>query len=529
MQHQRSWQWSLLTLLMLAALVVGACAAPVAPAPSAPAEEGAASEAAEAPAAEGAGTLTVAINGQPVRLLPSQSVGRINEIINTMIHESLTTHDENGQLVGLLAESYTNLDPLTWEFKLREGVTFSDGTPLTAEDVEFTYEQLILNEEAASPHRTFMSTIADVEVIDPLTLHITTTQPDVMLPLRVFDITGQVISKAHFEAVGADNYDSDPLGTGPYVLDEWVRDSHITFSRNENYWGEAPAYDTITLRFIPDDAARIAAILAGEVDLASNVPPARVAEIEANADLEVRSAPGTRAHYLVMDTTQPPFDDVRVRMAVSYAIDREALVDAIQLGYGTPVASIFIPQTFGYDENVQPVFDLERARELMAEAGYADGFDVTFDTFTGSITDHSKVAEAVVGMLSEIGINATLNVAEQAVFGPLRLANDTNAIYNYSFGDAYFDHGVNLKTFVSGAQGYYYSGDEELSALIDQALAAFDNAEREALYSEIIQQIYEKGILVGLYRMDQIWAADKDVEYTPQSDEMYRFWLATPR
>ena len=522
MFQRRSWHWSVMALAIVVAFVVGACTAPVAPAPvsEAPGAEAAADE---------AKTLTVAINGQPVRLLPNQAVGRINEIVNTMMFEALTTHDENGQLVGLLAESFTNIDPLTWEFKLRPDVQFSNGNPLTAEDVKFTYEQLILNQDAASPHRTFMSTIAEVNVVDPLTLQFVTTQPDVLLPLRVFDITGSVISKDHFEAVGAENYDSDPVGTGPYKLDEWVKDSHITFSRNDLYWGEPAAYDTITLRFIPDDAARMAAVLAGEVDLASNVPPARVAEIEADEDLDIRSAPGTRAHYLVMDTTQPPFDDVRVRMAVSNAIDREGLVNAIQLGYGTPLASVFIPQTFGYDESVQPKYDLEEAKRLMAEAGYPDGFDVTFDTFTGSITDHSKVAEAVAGMLSEIGINATLNVAEQAVFGPLRLANDTNSIYNYSFGDAYFDHGVNLKTFTSGAQGYYYSGDEELTALIDEALASFDEAQRSELYGEIIRQFYEKGILTGLYRMDQIWAADKDVEYTPQSDEMYRFFLAEPK
>jgi peptide/nickel transport system substrate-binding protein len=473
--------------------------------------------------------LTIALNGQPVRLLPSQAVGRINEIVNTMMFESLTTHDQNGKLVGLLAESFTNIDDLTWEFKLRPDVTFSNGDPLTAEDVKFTYDQLILNQDAASPHRTFMSTIAEVQVVDPLTVRIVTTQPDVMLPLRVFDITGSVVPKTYFEEVGAEGFDENPVGTGPYVLDEWVRDSHITFSRNENYWGEEPAYETIKLRFIPDDAARVAALLAGEVDLASNIPPARVPEIEASDDVEVRSAAGTRAHYIVMDTTKPPFDDVRVRMAVSKAIDREGLVNAVQLGYGTPVASIFIPQTFGYDESIQPEYNLEEARALMAEAGYADGFDVVFDTFTGSITDHSKVAEAVVGMLSEIGINATLNVAEQAVFGPKRLANETNPIYNYSFGDAYFDHGVNLKTFTSGAQGYYYSGDEELNTLIDEALASFDNEERSALYSEIIRQFYEKGILVGLYRMDQIWAADKSVDYNPQSDEMYRFFLASPK
>lgn len=528
MKNQRRFALYVGVLLALV-LAISACAAPVAPAaapassePAAPAEE------TTDESAEGT-TLTVGINGQPVRLLPSQAVGRINEIVNTMMFQALTTHDENNQLVGLLAESFTNIDPTTWEFKLRPDVLFSDGTPLTADDVKFTYDQLILNEEAASPHRTFMSTISGIEVVDPLTLRFTTSQPDVLLPLRVFDITGSVVSKAHFESVGADGFDANPVGTGPYKLVEWVPDSHISFTANEHYWGEAPAYENLVIRFLPDNAARVAALLAGEVDLISNLPPARIDEVENTEGLSVISAPGTRAHYLIMDTTQPPFDNVLVRQAVSQAIDRDGLVNAIQMGYGTPVSTIFIPQTFGNDGSVQPVYDPENAKALLAEAGYADGLDVTFDSFTGSIVDHTQVAEAVAGMLSEVGINATLNIAEQAVFGPLRLANDTNAIYNYSFGDAYFDQGVNLKTFVSGAQGYYYSGDEEINALIDQALASFDDTERAALYSQIIQQIYEKGITVGLFQLDQLWGAADSVDFTPPADEMYRLFTAQPK
>lgn len=524
MKKQRRLIWTL-GLMLVALLAISACVAPAATTDM----SGETSEAAPAAESTASSTLTVGINGQPVRLLPSQAVGRINEIVNTMMFEALTTHDENDQLVGLLAESYTNIDPLTWEFKLRPDVLFSDGTPLTAEDVEFTYEQLILNEAAASPHRTFMSTIASVDVVDPLTLRITTTQPDVMLPLRVFDITGSVVSKAHFESVGAENFDSSPVGTGPYKLVEWVPDSHISFTVNEHYWGDKPAYENLVIRFLPDNAARVAALLAGEVDLISNLPPARIEEVENAEGLSVLSAPGTRAHYLIMDSTQPPFDDVRVRQAVSYAIDREGLVNAIQLGYGTPVATIFIPQTFGNDGSVQPVYDPERARELLAEAGYPEGFDIVFDSFTGSIVDHTLVAEAVAGMLSEVGINATLNIAEQAVFGPLRLANDTNPLYNYSFGDAYFDHGVNLKTFVSGTQGYYYSGDEELSNLIDQALGSFDDTERAALYSQIISQIYEKGVNVGLFQLDQLWGASDSLSYNPPADEMYRLFKASPK
>lgn len=546
MQHKHSRLWIILSILMAAIMVLSACQPANVP-PEPVVEEPVVEEPVveepvveepeveepevEEPVVEEPDTerVVVAINGQPSRMLPSKSVGRLNEIVNSQIFESLTTYDQDQRLVGLLAESWESLDETTWEFRLRPGVVFSNGSPLTAEDVRFTYEELILDPDFGSPHRTFMQTIERIEVIDDLTLHIITSIPDVLLPLRVSDIYGSVISREHYETFADESeYDADPIGTGPYKFVEWVLDSHILYERNENYWGEMPAYRFMEVRFITDDAARVSALLAGEVDVVAAIPPARVGEIQGAPDVDVTIAPGNRVHYLVFDTTQPPFDDVRVRMAVSYAIDREALINAVQFGYGVPTPSIFMPETFGYDDDIVPVYDPDRAIELLTEAGYPDGFATEMDTFTGSIVDHTRTAEAVAGFLSEIGIDVTLNVDDLTVWGPERLALNTSPIYNYSFGDSLFDHGPNLKTFVSGAQGYYYSGDEEINELIDQALGEFDLAERERLYNEIQRQFYEKGILVGLYQMQQIWGTSNDVVYEPQVDEMWRLFRIRP-
>lgn len=288
MRRKESWLWSVLTVLMLVSLVAGACAAPMAPvAPGQGSAEG------DGGTSEGASSmLTIALNGQPVRLLPSQAVGRINEIVNTMMFESLTTHDQDGQLVGLLAESYTNIDDLTWEFKLRPDVTFSNGDPMTAEDVKFTYDQLILNADAASASHLFMNTIAEVQVVDPLYVRIVTTQPDVMLPLRVFDITGNVVPKKYFEEVGAEGFDENPVGTVRTCLKNGSATA-ISPSHAMRTMVKRPPTSQSSYASFPYDAARVATLLAGEVDLASNIPPARVAEIEASDDVEARSAAGT--------------------------------------------------------------------------------------------------------------------------------------------------------------------------------------------------------------------------------------------
>jgi peptide/nickel transport system substrate-binding protein len=283
----------------------------------------------------------------------------------------------------------------------------------------------------------------------------------------------------------------------------------------------------LILKFITDDAARMAAVMAGEVDIASNVPPFRVEELKANKNLNVRIQPSSRTHYLVLDTTKKPFDNVKVRQAVSLAIDRAALVRAVQNGNGIPLPSVWMPLSFGYNPNIKAEYNVDKAKALLKEAGYPDGFDVQFDSFTGSITDHSKTAEAVAGMLAKVGIRCKLNITEQAVFGPLRLANKTAPIYNYSFGDQYFDHGVNMGTFVSGAQGYYYT-DKALSDKIAKALAEFDTEKRKVIFMDIQKDFYDLAFMPGLYNMSQIWVTTQAVDWVPPTDEIWRFHLAKP-
>jgi peptide/nickel transport system substrate-binding protein len=534
---------SVLMTLLVVALLLSACApaatttqAPPAPPventpaqPSQPEQPAQTEEPVAPPPTEevmGKDTLTVAINGQPVRLQPQQPVGRLNEIVNALMFDSLTTRDQEGNLVPALAESWELIDETTWEFKLRAGVTFHNGDPLTSNDVKFTYEDLVLGPEN-SPHRTFLQTIQEVVVIDDLTFQIKTTIPDVLLPSRVFDLYGSIVPQKYYEEVGDEAFDLKPIGTGPFKYVDWVKDSHMTLEANPDYWGQVPAYETLILRFITDDAARMAALLAGEVDIASTVPPSRVAEIQASPTLDVRSGPSSRFYFVVMDTSKPPFDNAMVRKAVNLAIDREALVEGIGLGYGTPIASVFIPQTFGFDSSIQPEYNPDLAMSLLADAGYPDGFDVVFDSFTGSIVDHSRVAEAIVAQLNDVGIRATLNVAEFGVFGPIRLAHETNPMYIYSLGDWAFDMGVHLKSYLEKSQGYYYI-DTELAAKVDAALGMFDEAEREAAYREIQKEFFDKAPYGSVYQLAQIWGVSKDLDWTPQPDEMWRFHLVKP-
>ncbi len=482
-----------------------------------------------APAGAAKDTLVVAINGQPANLQPAQAVGRLNEVLNALIYDSLTSRDSKGALIPALAESWKRVDDLTWEFKLRQGAKFQNGDPVTSDDVKFTYEQLVLNPDQKSAHLAFLQPIKEVKTIDATTFQLITSKPDVLVPSRVFDLYGSVVPAKYFKDVGGEaKFEAAPIGAGPYKFVSWTKDSQITLTAFDGYWGPKPAFKNLVLKFITDDAARMAALLAGEVDIASNVPPARVDEVNGNAKLEVRSAPSSRYYFLAMDTNKKPFNDVLVRQAVNLAIDRDALVKGVSRGYGLPIASVFIPQTFGYDPSLKPVYDLTKAKKLLADAGYPNGLDVDFDSFTGSIVDHSLVGEAIAAQLTKAGIRTKLNVTEYGVFGPKRMAHQAAPLYIYSLGDWAFDMGVFLRSYVDGTGGYYYV-DEAMQAKVDKALGMFDDAQRKAAYVDIQKDFFDKALYGSVYQLSQIWGASKTVDWSPQPDEMWRFGLAKPK
>ena len=267
----------------------------------------------------------------------------------------------------------------------------------------------------------------------------------------------------------------------------------------------------------------MAALQTGEIDIAAGVPPFQVEELRAGG-LNVVNVPSTRFFFITLRTDKPPFDDVRVRQAVNYALDVPSLIKAVQYELGTQIANVVISQAFGYDPEIKPYpYDVAKAKALLAEAGYPDGIDVTFDSFTGSIVDHSTVAEAIAGQLAEAGIRCKLNVAEFGVFKPTQLANETGELYIYSFGEWAFDADNTFGLMLQTKSGYYYD-DPDVLDLFKRERAAFELAEREKLLKELQKKFYEESPYGYLYQLDTIWGMQQNVVYTPRVDELTWFY-----
>lgn len=468
--------------------------------------------------------LEVALLSHPNVLDPCFASGRESQAFLCNIYDSLTAHSPEGGLEPALAVSWKALDEKTWQFRLRQGVKFHNGEPFNAQCVKVSLDR-ILDPENASPMHGRVGKIDHVEVVDDYTVNLAMKNPDVTLPARLSELYGSIVPAKYVQEVGNEGFAKAPVGTGPFKFVEWVKDERLVLEANRDYWRGAPQIDKLTIYPIVEDAARMAALQTGEVDIAAGVPAFLVEELRATGKLNIVNVPSTRFFFIVMRTDQPPFNDVRVRQAVNYALNVPALIQAIHYGYGTQVAAAVISQAFGYDDTIKPYpYDVKKAKDLLAEAGYPDGFDTTFDAFTGSIVDHSKLAEAIVGQLAEVGIRCELNVAEFGVFKPTALKNETNPLYIYSFGEWAFDADNTFGLLLQAASGYYYD-DPEVLDLFAKQRGAFDPAEREKLLKELQQKFYDESPYGYLYQIDTIWGMQKNVLYEPRIDELT--WLYT--
>jgi peptide/nickel transport system substrate-binding protein len=474
-------------------------------------------------AAKGAAEIKIALASEPNSFDPHLTVGRNTQIFIANVFDGLSARDDKNNVTPGLATEWKVLDDKNgWQFKLRQGVKFHNGDDFNAESVKYTIERVI-DPATKSTISSEVGIITGADVVDPYTVNIRTKQPDIMLPSRLGELYGGMLSPAHTKATDPATLAIKPNGTGPYKLVEWVKNERLVLEANDSYWrGPAPVR-RLTVRPILEDAARIAALQTGEVDFISNVPYERIEELKGNSNLVVKTVRTPRVFFIAIDPRQKPFDDVRVRQALNYAVDVEAIIKSLYLGYAKRLATVIPEATVGYDASMQPYpYDPEKAKSLLAEAGYPSGFSTEFDSFTGSIADHSKAAEAVVEFLRKVGGDVKLNVFEFGAFGPRRVANQVSPLHIYSLGNAYFEPAWAIKWMMQQNLGLFYR-NEEIYELCNKAEATFDVGEREKIYVDVQRKLKDDAGFIFLFQNDAAFAMNKKVQYEPRADETQ--WL----
>jgi peptide/nickel transport system substrate-binding protein len=468
------------------------------------------------------GEVKIGLAAEPNTFDPHLTVGRNTQIFIVNVYDGLTARDAQGHLVPALAESWKRLNPTTWQFALRKGVKFHNGDDFNAESVKFTLDRAI-NPETKATISSELSTIADTEIVDSFTVNVVTKTPDFLLPVRLGELFGLMLSPKHTNAVGKEGIATKPNGTGPFKLVTWSKNDQMVLEANENYWRGAPKVKKITVRPILEDAARIAALQAGEVDLISPIPPARIGELKRNDKLVIKTIAAPRIFHVTIDVRKPPFDNVKVRQALNYAVDVNAILKSLYFGYGTRLATVVDKGALGYDPSVQPYpFDPNKAKALLAEAGFPNGFETEFDSFTGSIADHAKPAEAIVGYLQKVGLKIKQNVFEFSAFGPRRVNNRTAPLFIYSIGDAYLEPSWVIRWLTQGGLGMHYK-NAKLDEMLTRIEATDDPKKRAQQYSDVQKLIKDEAPFVFLFQADAVFGMSTRIDYAPRPDETQ--WL----
>jgi peptide/nickel transport system substrate-binding protein len=355
--------------------------------------------------------LTLGLVLEPPHLDPTANAAAvIGEVTYANIYQGLTRIDDNGKVLPDLAESWTVSDDGTvYTFKLHSGVKFHDGTPFDANDVKFSLDRARAK-DSVNPQKPYFAHIKDVTVVDPTTVKVTLDQQQ---GLFLYDMAMPAALIVAPES--ADTNKTKPIGTGPFKFDHWRNGSEITLVKNPDYWGTPASLEHVTFRIIPDAAAAIPALLSGDVQAFANVPPTAAAQVKDDPRLKIVVGTTEGETIMSINNKKPPFDKLAVRQALASAIDRKAVIEGAQDGYGTPIGSHFSPGDAGYIDltGVYP-HDIAKAKEYLKEAGLPNGFNATLKLPpTPYARDSGQVIQSE---LKEIGVNLTIIPVEWPVW-----------------------------------------------------------------------------------------------------------------
>jgi peptide/nickel transport system substrate-binding protein len=499
-------------------------------------------------AVPGRQTIIVALAQEPTSIDPADHRSRQSETVIRNMFDGLVTRDTTSGVHLELAEEMNWLDDVTLEVKLRQGVLFHDGTEMTADDVVYTFQRIIdenaieYPEPHTSPRKGLIAPLVSVDKVDDYTVKMNFSGP--WPPAMQLIVHQQIVPKGYLEQVGTEGFIANPVGTGPFkFVSAQPGYTEVVMERFDDYYGGAPDLEPVgtacvekaIFRVIPEASTRVAALLAGEVDIIQAVPPELVDTLSQTPGIQVKSAPGTQPKWMEMNVNKPPFDDVNVRQAMNYAVDKQLIIDEIYGGRAVALPGPLSPYNNFVNKSLEPYpYDPDKALSLLEEAGWTDSdgdgmldkggqpFSFVIDT----IEEWRPLAEAVADMYRGIGIDATVRFWEYSVVKPQLQAGERMA-YLDDWGDSAFDpvghfeakwHGyVEGETYGRGNFSGY--NNERVNELIKQGETTPDVAARQAIYDEAQQLVYDEAPAVFLILPEEVEAASDSVQnWEPAAD-----------
>lgn len=462
-------------------------------------------------------TITIDLPNDAATLDPHLQWDTDSYTIYRNIFDNLVTRDPSGKIIGQIAESWKQIDDTTIEFAIRSGITFHDGSALTPEDVVFSIRRII-DPALRSPQLSQFDQIASAEVRGPNAVTLKTKSPYPALLAQLVKLS--IVPKAVVERVGAQGFNQQPVGSGPYKLRTWQRGVSVTLDAVPNYWRGAPPFASAEFRVVPDVATRVADLQTGRADVVRQLGPDEADRIKPDQKLQVLAAPTERIGYMFVNALAGPTQDVRVRRAIAHAIDKKTLIEALLQGYGKEVDIVLTPANFGYVEGIgAPAFDPGRARQLIREAN-AVGAQLSFLT---SPAYDRRLVEAIQQMLQEVGFKVDIQMMDHPTFLRRRQGRPDEAgsislgRWSCACQDA---DGVIFPLFRSGSIWAKYV-NPEYDQQVDAARATLDEAKRLANYRRAFEILRDDLPGIGLYQDYAIYGARRELRWQPTANEAF--------
>jgi peptide/nickel transport system substrate-binding protein len=482
------------------------------------------------------GQVVVALGADVPTLDPHMHNVRVMLIVGWHLFDNLIARDPTTlKPVPHLAESWRLVNDLTWEFRLRHEVRFHNGEPFNATTVKYNFERLMTPDQK-SPQRGNIAWLERVDVVDDYTVRLVTKEPYPIVPEHLTNV--QMIPPAYAKQVGDKELAKNPVGTGPYRFVSWPKAQQVVLEANADYWKGPPAVQTVVFRTIPETATQIAELLAGSVDIIRTVPPEQIPAIEASGMAYVSKAPILRVVYIGFDclgrdpTSQTALKDMRVRQAIAYAIDVDAIIHHILGGLAVRTATGVTPMHFGYDgDPIKYAYDPQKAKALLVEAGYADGLQLNLHTYSGSIVSQRQVTDAIRGYLAQVGIRTdNKHFDDVGTFASQQQAGKLNDLALGSWGSySIFDADMLLHPLFHRSEPFTSCTDAQLEALLDKERSILDQGLRKQVLLQAQRAIVTQAYWVPLYGQYEILGVSKRLNYQAAGDEIIRVFDATWR
>ena len=464
--------------------------------------------------------LIVAQGGDIARFDPHFSTSSNDIRWSFNLFDNLTSRHPDGKLYPGLATEWKLEGQSTYRFKLREGVKFHNGDPFTSADAKFSIERTY-DPAAKTMVATALSTIDHIEAPDPFTLVIHTKKPDPLLPARLGFYGGQIVPKKYLESVGNDAFNAKPVGTGPVRLASWVKDDRAVFDANPDYWGGRIDADRVVLRPIVETAPRVAALLKGEVDIITQLPPDQAERVTGNSATRVTGALYAGLYVFGVNSKRPPLDNPLDKQALSLAIDREAIVKELWRGRGVVPSGPIAKGDNHFDPKLPPLaYNPKEARERLKKAGYK-GEEIVIETTVAYVSQDKAMSEAIAGMWKDVGVNVKVEVIEYSVRAQKGREKSFKGLWwsdpTSTLGDP---DGMMWRLLGPGGPMDYWR-DAKFDELGNAARFSVDEKFRGEAYREITKIFLENLPWIPVIQPYEDYGMQKYVEFTPNPNQQF--------